>query len=76
MYLGGLLTMISFPMWRPVSPLVLIAVSGLLLVPGGVDGTTQMFGDRESTNTLRAITGFLLGGGVVTTVYAVVSMLL
>jgi len=33
----------------------------LLLAPTGIDGTTQLFGWRESTNTLRLITGVPYG---------------
>ncbi|AXG08614.1 DUF2085 domain-containing protein [Haloplanus rubicundus] len=76
MYLGGLLVMAGVPIWKPISPVVLVAVGVVLLLPGGIDGTTQMFGHRESTNRLRAVTGFLLGGGVVICVYAGISLLL
>lgn len=66
MYLGGLLTLVSASVWRPsLAPNVVTALGLLLMVPGGVDGTTQMFWNRESTNALRAITGLLLGVGVV-----------
>ncbi|WP_424016199.1 DUF2085 domain-containing protein (plasmid) [Halorientalis pallida] len=77
MYLGGILTMLAYLLWEPVFQGILsLVVGGLLLVPGGVDGTTQMFGDRESTNSLRAVTGLLLGMGVVILVYGFVTMLL
>lgn len=36
---------------------------GLLFVPTGLDGVTQMFGWRESTNLLRLIAGFPYGIG-------------
>jgi len=35
----------------------------LLFLPTGLDGTTQLFGWRESTNLLRLITGFPYGIG-------------
>jgi uncharacterized membrane protein len=67
MYVGGILTFLLAPIWLDVlSPIVTFSVGVILLLPGGLDGTTQMFGDRESTNRIRAITGFLLGMGIVT----------
>ena len=36
----------------------------LATVPLALDGTSQLFGFRESTNTLRVLTGILLGGAV------------
>ncbi|MFY4815846.1 DUF2085 domain-containing protein [Halorubrum sp. Atlit-26R] len=66
MYLGGLLTILAFPAWNHLlSPFQTFAIGAVCLFPGGIDGTTQMFGNRESNNTLRAITGFFLGIGVV-----------
>lgn len=40
-------------------------IGGFLLLPSRIDGTTQLVGDRESTNLLRILTGTLLGIGVV-----------
>ena len=66
MYLGGLLTILAFPLWNsPLSSLQTLVIGAVFLLPGGIDGTTQMFGDRESNNRLRALTGFVLGIGVV-----------
>lgn len=66
MYLGGLLTILAFPSWSGIlSPFQTLVVGAMCLFPGGIDGTTQMFGDRESSNRLRASTGFFLGIGVV-----------
>lgn len=66
MYFSGILTILSFPLrGELLTPLFSILIGLLLLLPGGVDGTTQMFGERESNNTLRIITGVLLGLGVV-----------
>ena len=44
----------------------------LAMVPMALDGFTQLFGFRESTNTLRVLTGSLLGG--VTSLWAVASI--
>jgi len=35
------------------------------MVPVAIDGFTQYFGPRESTNTLRFITGFIGGVGLI-----------
>ncbi len=35
------------------------------MIPAAVDGLTQYFGPRESTNTLRFITGFIGGLGLI-----------
>jgi uncharacterized membrane protein len=58
--------MITYPIWGGVLSVgLLILVGAIALTPGGIDGTTQMFGERESSNRLRTITGLLLGVGVV-----------
>lgn len=73
MYLGGALTILSFPMWVHIlSPTSALWLGAISLLPGGIDGTTQMFGSRESTNKLRATTGFLLGVGVVLFIHGIV----
>lgn len=57
---------LSFPFrGELLSPTLSIILGVGLLLPGGIDGTTQMFGNRESTNLLRLITGLLLGVGIV-----------
>jgi uncharacterized membrane protein len=35
-----------------------------MLIPLALDGTTQLFGLRESTNGLRVVTGLLAGGAI------------
>lgn len=65
MYSGGLLAILSFPVWSDsVSTLTGLLVGFLLITPAGIDGTTQMFGSRESNNKLRVTTGLLLGIGI------------
>jgi uncharacterized membrane protein len=70
MYVGGLLTLVLSPLWiGSFNPIMAVGIGSILLVPSGIDGTTQMFGERESNNRLRAITGFLLGNGIIIFVY-------
>lgn len=45
--------------------LTLLIISIILLVPVSIDGFTQFFGLRESNNTLRFITGFIGGIGLI-----------
>ena len=72
MYISGILAILSFPVRDGLlTPMLSIVLGVILLLPGGIDGTTQMFGERESTNTLRVVTGLLLGLGVVLSVEGV-----
>lgn len=65
MYFGGLLAILSFPVWSGGITLGHTLLIGLLLItPAGIDGTTQMFGSRESNNNLRVVTGLFLGLGI------------
>jgi uncharacterized membrane protein len=66
MYFAGCLMILSFPLRSELlSPILSIILGTALLLPGGIDGTTQMFGSRESNNFLRVVTGLFLGVGVV-----------
>jgi len=66
MYFAGSLMILSFPFrGELLSPILSTMFGAALLLPGGIDGTTQMFGNRESNNLLRVVTGLLLGVGVV-----------
>lgn len=57
---------VFFPIRSGLLAPTLSIISGVfLLLPGGIDGATQMFGGRESTNRIRVVTGILLGIGVV-----------
>lgn len=62
---GGLTILMTLLLGLPLDPLPTVLFGALLLIPGGIDGTTQLIGNRESTNTLRVLTGLLLGIGVV-----------
>jgi uncharacterized membrane protein len=76
MYIGGLIAFLTFPVWNGMlSSVVSLTLGSLLLVPGGIDGTTQMFGSRESNNSIRAITGFALGVGFPLIMYGILSLL-
>ncbi|WP_425491991.1 DUF2085 domain-containing protein [Haloplanus salinarum] len=66
MYTSGILTMLTYPVWgASLTPALSILLGVVLLIPGGIDGVTQLIGDRESTNSIRVLTGVLLGVGVV-----------
>ena len=43
----------------------MLIVSMMLMIPVAIDGITQYFGPRESTNSLRFITGFIGGVGLI-----------
>ena len=76
MYIGGLMSLILSPLWIGLlNPTAAVGIGSILLIPSGIDGTTQMFGERESNNRLRAVTGFLLGVGIVVFVYGVVFLM-
>jgi uncharacterized membrane protein len=40
-------------------------ISIILMIPVAADGLTQYYGPRESTNSLRFITGFIGGVGLI-----------
>lgn len=42
-----------------------LLISVVLMIPVAIDGITQYFGPRESTNNLRFITGFIGGIGLI-----------
>ncbi|WP_407376765.1 DUF2085 domain-containing protein [Methanobrevibacter sp.] len=42
-----------------------LILSMILMIPVAADGFTQYFGPRESTNSLRFITGFIGGIGLI-----------
>jgi uncharacterized membrane protein len=43
----------------------MLFISMILMMPAAIDGLTQYFGPRESTNNLRFITGFIGGIGLI-----------
>ena len=43
----------------------MLIISIILLIPTTIDGTTQYLGSRESINSLRFITGFIGGIGLI-----------
>ena len=43
----------------------MLFISMVLMIPVAIDGGTQYFGPRESTNNLRFITGFIGGIGLI-----------
>ena len=45
--------------------LEMLIISTILMIPVLIDGLTQYFGPRESTNKIRFITGFIGGIGLI-----------
>ena len=43
----------------------MLLISIILMIPVAIDGVTQYFGPRESTNNLRFVTGFIGGVGLI-----------
>ena len=43
----------------------MLILSMILMIPVAVDGMTQYFGPRESTNAIRFVTGFIGGIGLI-----------
>jgi uncharacterized membrane protein len=43
----------------------MLIVSMILMMPTAIDGVTQYFGPRESTNLIRVTTGFFGGIGLI-----------
>ena len=43
----------------------MLVISMILMIPVAVDGITQYFGPRESTNSIRFLTGFIGGVGLI-----------
>lgn len=65
LYLGGAIALLLAPLWMEiVDGWTALVVGSVLLGPGTIDGFTQLLGERESTNRLRAITGLLMGLGI------------
>lgn len=75
-YISGILTIIIFRItsedfnyfnsnFNYFSTFLLLSISIALLLPTGIDGTTQLLNMRESNNTLRLITGLLGGLGLI-----------
>jgi uncharacterized membrane protein len=76
MYTLGIISVILFPLWSEVTAYVALGFGTMLIIPTAIDGTTQLFGARESTNPLRLTTGSLLGVGVPVFVWGVVLLIL
>lgn len=62
-YFGGLLAALAYPIVRRLGDTGLPSkwIVILSIIPIGLDGVSQALGLRESTNTLRALTGFMFG---------------
>ena len=60
-YSGLLAGLLLFPLFREANERVMKIVLAVVAVPMLIDGLTQAFGLRESTNPLRLATGLTLG---------------
>ncbi|MGB9953414.1 DUF2085 domain-containing protein [Haloarcula marismortui] len=62
-YIGFVLVLVT-ELYLGLPPRSFLPAYLLLIVPMGIDGTTQLLGSRESNNPLRLITGLLGGIGI------------
>ncbi len=62
-YLVMFVSLILF--WNIQFRSILSIIGVILIVPMGIDGTTQLLGMRESNNKLRFLTGLIGGIGLV-----------
>lgn len=75
MYLGGILLLGVFPLLSSaLSPESWLLLGLTMILPAGIDGTSQMFLQRESSNRLRLITGLFLGIGITLVVWGIISI--
>ena len=64
-YTGLLVYLIFNYFYKHPYSLSALIISMILMIPVAIDGLTQYFGPRESNNTLRFITGFIGGIGLI-----------
>lgn len=64
-YTGLVVFLVWNHFFRLNSDIFTLLISMILMIPVAIDGFTQYFGPRESTNTLRFITGFIGGIGLI-----------
>ena len=63
-YISGFIFLIIFLIINIHYPKYLLVIYVLSLIPLAIDGITQYFGFRESTNLIRVVTGVIAGFGV------------
>lgn len=64
-YTGLAVYLIASRFYSHSYDLNMLLISMILMVPVAIDGLTQYFGPRESTNSIRFITGFIGGVGLI-----------
>ncbi len=65
-FYAGLLIFLLYTFFSTIEyTSTLLILSIILLIPVSIDGFTQFFGLRQSNNTLRFITGFIGGIGLI-----------
>ena len=64
-YTGLIIYLIAHIFFKHAYDIKMLIISMILMIPVAIDGVTQYFGPRESANTLRFITGFIGGIGLI-----------
>ena len=64
-YTGLIVYLIFNIFYKHPYDLNMLFISMILMMPVAIDGVTQYFGPRESTNNLRFLTGFIGGIGLI-----------
>lgn len=64
-YTGLIVYLIAHNFYKHTYDINMLIISMILMVPVAIDGITQYYGPRESTNNLRFITGFIGGIGLI-----------
>ena len=64
-YAGLIVYLIVNCFYKHPYDLNMLFISMILMIPVAIDGVSQYYGPRESTNSLRFITGFVGGIGLI-----------
>ncbi len=75
-YTGLIVYLICNSIYTHNYDLNMLMLSMVLMIPVAVDGFTQYFGLRESTNNLRFITGFIGGIGLIISLKIIIRWIL
>lgn len=76
-FYSALLIYLIYTIFYPFHPSFEMFIIGIILIiPCGIDGTTQLLGYRESNNPLRFITGIIGGFGLIIVIEFMLQMLI